>query len=142
MRARTRADVLNSREEAERHHRLTPNQEYLVLGVHIDTIRIINDSGEPVLYSKYLFDITDCRIPPGWQFEEFTGEAEYYLEPEKASAPGFYEDYFNSDGDLQAQKNARIVLHNILKEILIWSDEDARVIVQCDLARLNAKEAR
>jgi hypothetical protein len=138
--ARTRPEVLNSKKENRHHHHLTPDQEYLIIGVHVNTLRLINDNGEPILYGKHLFNVTDYKIPPNWQFKEFA-EADYYLQPSNVSAPGFYEDYFNSDGDLEAQDHARATLLNTLNEILAWSIGDDRIVIQRDLARLKPRHS-
>ena len=66
---------------------------------------MINDVGEPILYPKELFDVIDRLIPPNWQFREFA-EGEYFLDPVATGRPGFYEEFFFSDGDRDAQVKA------------------------------------
>jgi len=100
-----------------------------------DHLRVINDGGEPILYPKCLFEICDSSLPPDWQFNEWeTGD--YYLDPRPTAAPGFYERYFCSDGDLQAQVDAQRVLRKVLEEAFEWGQETDRLVIQRDLERL------
>jgi hypothetical protein len=135
VRARTRLDILNLERELERNHRLTPLEEYFVIGMSFEYLRVINDIGEPILYSKYLFEIVDHKIPPDWEFREF-GDSAYYLDPIAMSTPGFYGEYFNSDGDLQAQHDAQVLFIDVLQKICKWSQGADLIVVERDLLRV------
>jgi hypothetical protein len=110
--------------------------EYFVLGLDDEYLRVINDGGEPVLHPKSLFEICSRSIPPEWQFRE-GDDGDYYLSPRRTAAPGFYEDYFASDGDLQAQTDAQRALHAVFEETLEWAqEEEDRLVIRRDLERL------
>jgi hypothetical protein len=47
--------------------RLTPGWQYLVLSIADDMYRILDDSGDPILFSKDLFEITDPAEPSDWE---------------------------------------------------------------------------
>lgn len=72
---------------------LTVGKVYDVIGVEGEYYRIINDSNEPILYTKELFEIIDSNIPSDWIETRFDGEI--FIEPMETSKPGFYEDYFD-----------------------------------------------
>jgi len=72
---------------------LTPEKEYLVVGLYGEDFRIVNDRGEPILYHLSLFTIVDSDIPNDWIWE-FDGEV-YSASPAKLAIRGFYEDYFD-----------------------------------------------
>ncbi len=48
---------------------LTQNKPYFVIGIEADHYRIIDDDGEPFLYSPKLFDIVDSEEPKEWVVE-------------------------------------------------------------------------
>jgi hypothetical protein len=50
-----------------------------VLGIGTEYFRVVDDDREPILYPKYLFEVCDDTIPPGWQFREFS-DGECYLD--------------------------------------------------------------
>ena len=55
---------------------------------------------------------------------------------------GFYEDYFCSDGDIEAQVNAQRILREVLREAQEWGQEADRVVIARDLMRQDAAIAR
>ena len=135
MRVRTRKNFEKLVEEDDPRSGISYPGEYFVVGVSQSDYRIINDTGEPVLYLKRMFELVDPEVPRGWYFTEYP-DGEYYLEPAAVSVPGFYEDYFGSDGDRLAQAEAKRVLRNVLETTLSESHEvDARIL-RGDLARL------
>jgi len=135
MRVRTKEDFEKLVEDDDPRSGISYPGEYFVIGVNQSGYRIINDTGEPVIYLKKMFGIIDPAVPRGWYFKEYP-DGEYYLEPAAVSVPGFYEDYFGSDGDRLAEAEAKRVLRNVLETTLSESNEvDARIL-RCDLARL------
>jgi hypothetical protein len=120
-------------------YRLTANSEYFVLDFSHDSLRVIDDDGEPIVYPKELFELSDNVIPPDWQIDE-GADADYYLRPRRMAAPGFYENYFGSDGDIEAQANAHRVLREVLEETLKWGQEADRLTIRRDLQRLAARQ--
>ena len=95
------------------HSDLCGGAEYFVLELDDEHYRIVNHRGEPILYPKRFFVVTNCRIPAGWQFREYD-DGEYFLSSVETAAPGFYEDWHGSDGDRDAQAVARQVLYDEL----------------------------
>lgn len=79
-----------------------------------DEYRVWNRAGQPILYPKTFFDVLNPALPAGWCFVEYD-DGEYHLQPAEASGAGFHEDYFCSNGDLDAFERARLALHTILK---------------------------
>src|SRR5690349_437168 len=106
MRVRVRADFKNRITDGRLHQGLSALEEYFVIGVDSSDYRLIDDGGEPILYPKQLFEVLDPSLPAGWAFREFE-EGDYYLDPIRAAAPGFYEDFFGSDGDKVAEADAQ-----------------------------------
>ena len=113
-------------------------EEYLVFGVGNDDYRLWDRNGEPILYPKQFFEVTDPRIPEGWVFREYE-DAEYHLEPQETGAAGFYEDYFGSDGDAVAQQSARNTVRDILFRMLETVDDKHRVVTETVLERANLR---
>jgi hypothetical protein len=73
---------------------LTPGQQYVVIGIEADDLRILNDQGRPFLYPARLFDVVDPREPNDW-VTEFGEDGERYAYPPPLNTPGFFEDFFD-----------------------------------------------
>lgn len=73
---------------------LTPGQQYVVIGIEADELRILNDQGRPYLYSPQFFEIVDPREPEDWM-TEFGEEGERYAYPLPLNESGFFEDFFD-----------------------------------------------
>jgi hypothetical protein len=81
---------------------LTKGKEYEVLGIAADHYyRIVDDDGEPVLYSRRLFRIVDRSRPKDW-VKKYGEEGELYAYPPEIGEPGFFEDWH--DGVASARK--------------------------------------
>lgn len=77
---------------------LTPGREYYVVGIEADDFRVIDDLGQPFLYSPEFFEVIDSRLPDEWQID--VGEdGERYAYPEELNGVGFFEDFFDRDTD-------------------------------------------
>jgi hypothetical protein len=73
---------------------LTAGREYTIIGIEADNLRILNDSGQPYLYSADQFEVIDDRVPENWVTE--IGEAgERYAYPPVLNGVGFFEDFFD-----------------------------------------------
>ena len=66
---------------------------YTVIGIEGIYYRIVDDSEDPILYPKEMFEVIDPTIPSDWVETLFDGES--YIEPPETCEPGFYEDYFD-----------------------------------------------
>jgi len=75
---------------------LTLSADYLVIGIEADDFRILNDRGQPYLYPNSLFKIIDPREPREWVVE-IGDDGERYAYPPQLNAPGFFEDFFDSN---------------------------------------------
>lgn len=73
-------------------HDIAAGKVYTVIGIEGGYYRIVDESEEPLLYAKELFEVADPTIPSDWVETIFDGES--YIEPPETCAPGFYEDYF------------------------------------------------
>ncbi len=71
-------------------HSLTVGGEYEVLGIECDSLRLLTDDGEPVLFDPECFEITDPAEPAFW-VEELPDEAERNAYPPGWGVPGFFE---------------------------------------------------
>lgn len=78
---------------------LTAGQQYVVIGIEADDLRILNDHGRPFLYPRVLFRMIDSTEPKDW-IDQTGGHDERYAYPKALNAPGFFEDFF--DGDAKA----------------------------------------
>ena len=74
-------------------------QDYVVIGVEADDLRILNDQGLPYLYPQDLFEVVDAREPADW-VSEFGEDGERYAYPPVLNEGGFFEDFF--DGKREA----------------------------------------
>lgn len=90
---------------------LQPDKVYYVIGVDDENYRVINETGEPILYPKKLFTVVDPKIPEGWVKKSYS-DGEYFIDPPELSEPGFYEDYF--DGKPYALEIFRNFIGNYL----------------------------
>jgi hypothetical protein len=117
------------------HQGITAGEEYFVIGLNQVELRIVDDNGEPILYPKELFEVTDPNLPAGWRFCEYE-DGEYYLDPIVASVPGFYEEFFGSDGDHIAQSRVRQLLRAALEAALAGGGDEDKRMIRRDLARL------
>ncbi len=73
---------------------LTAGQQYAVIGIEADDLRILNDKGCPYLYPAELFDTDDPREDEDW-ITEFGDDGERYAYPSPLNAAGFFEDFFD-----------------------------------------------
>lgn len=77
---------------------LTPGKDYDVIGLDHESFRLVDDKGEPILFSKTLFSVIDDRIPDDWIWVRYA-EDEFYANPPELHEPGFYEDFFDHKTD-------------------------------------------
>jgi len=72
---------------------LSMGQQYVVLGIEADDLRVVSNAGKPHLYPRSIFRVTDATRPRSWLVEK--GEdGEEYAYPEPLNAIGFFEDFF------------------------------------------------
>ena len=81
-------------DDALQFNHLSPAKEYDVIGLNHDNFRVVDDKGEPVLFSRNIFDIVDNTIPLDWIWDRFSDD-EYYASPPELHGPGFFEDFFD-----------------------------------------------
>jgi len=125
----------NSVQDERTHRGITPLEDYYVIEINQHEFRVIDDKGEPILYPKELFEVVDPTIPAGWQFSEYE-DGEYFLEPVRTGTPGFYEDFFCSNGDHAAQIKAHNALHETLEATMDIGSEEDSCLIRRDLTRL------
>jgi hypothetical protein len=135
MRVQVRFDMPDTLEDGRRPSlSLTARTQHFVLGLDWLSYRVVNDGGEPALYLKFLFDVIDAAIPPGWEFDE-GDEGTYYLDPIVTSRPGFYEHFFGSNPDRPAQLAAQQTVRDVLSAAMEAFPGD-RALIERELARL------
>ena len=91
---------------------LTPQKQYWVIGIDDENYRIVNDSYEPVLYPKVLFEVIDPSYPDSWIKEEFD-DGEYFIDPPEFAENGFYEKLFDGDDESQKKYASYLKIHGI-----------------------------
>lgn len=80
---------------------LTPGQEYGVIGIEADDLRVLSDQGRPYLYPAGLFEVVDPREPGDW-VTVYGDEGERYAYPPSLNGNGFFEDFFDEDEEAVA----------------------------------------
>jgi len=133
-RARPTAD------DPREHSSLSSGETYFVIGVNESDYRLVDDLGEPILFPKTLFQVLDRSIPAGWVLHD--QEDCYYLDPEAVAQPGFYEDWFGSDGDHDAELRAHQALKRALLDMRAGVDAADQALIDRDVSRLDAAAAR
>jgi hypothetical protein len=73
---------------------LTPHQNYVVIGIEADDLRILNDQGRPYLYPSRLFEVVSSYEPNDW-VTELGDDGERYAYPAPLNGRGFFEDFFD-----------------------------------------------
>ncbi|MEK7729995.1 MAG: hypothetical protein AAB354_16425 [candidate division KSB1 bacterium] len=86
--------IVKFRRKNIRYPDLTPRQNYVVIGIEADALRILNDQGRPYLYPVRLFDVVNPKEPEDW-VTEFGEERERYAYPSPLNGVGFFEDFFD-----------------------------------------------
>jgi hypothetical protein len=139
MRITLRQDWQSHRGELA-HQNVTPGAEYyyFVLERCNGYYRIINDAGEPILYPRILFEVVDPEIPSTW----IVDDDHESVGPRELAGRGFFEDYFNSDGDLAAQTTSRSLLRRVLERHIDIGDAKDRELLTRDLQRVIASWSR
>ena len=90
--------IVKLRQSSPDYPDLTPDQPYVVIGIEADDLRLLNDQGRPFLYPRELFEVEDSREPADWIFE-IGDEGERYAYPPALNKVGFFEDFFDGDGE-------------------------------------------
>jgi len=127
-------------DDAREHRSLTSGEMYFVIGVDDSNYRVVDDFGEPVLFPKTIFQVLERSIPAGWVLHDY--EDSYYLDPDATAQPGFYEDWFGSDGDHAAELRAHEALKRTLLDMRAWVDAADQALIDRDVSRLEAAAAR
>ena len=73
---------------------LSFDQDYLVIGIEANDLRLLNNQGKPYLYPKELFEIVDPKEPADW-LNEYGDDGERYAYPPLLNTSGFFEDFFD-----------------------------------------------
>lgn len=95
---------------------LTPGHEYVVIVMSDQSYRLVNDQGEPTLFSKSGFRVTDNSLPGDWVWQDY-GDGEYQAGPRQLLAAGFFEDYHDGASDVVQRFREYLRDANLLAEI-------------------------
>lgn len=90
--------VIKLRRKNPRYPVLTPQQNYVVIGIEVDALRILNDQGRPYLYPARLFEVVNPKEPEDW-VTQFGEERERYAYPPPLNGVDFFEDFFDNKKD-------------------------------------------
>jgi hypothetical protein len=135
MRVKVRSDFTRRVTDGRLHQGITAGEDYFVIGLNNVELRVVDDNGEPVLYPKDLFEVVDPSLPAGWRFREYQ-DGEYHLDPVVTGSPGFYEDFFGSNGDRVAQSTAQRLFRTALEAALAGGNDQDQHLIRRDLGRL------
>lgn len=80
---------------------LTPGAEYEVIGIEGDSLRLVDDRGEPVLFDPACFQVTDANEPPDWV--SVIEDGVRYAYPPCWEGPGFFEDWHDGVAEVRRQ---------------------------------------
>ena len=81
---------------------LTPGNVYRVLGIEYASWRIVDDAGEPILFSPHAFEVVDPREPDDW-IETRDEDGERHAGPAAFSARAFYDDWHERVPEVRAR---------------------------------------
>lgn len=82
---------------------LTPGNVYRVLGIESDALRIVDDTGEPILFAHQAFEDVDPIEPADW-ISERGEDGERYAYPPELRRPLFsFERWHDGDPAARAQ---------------------------------------
>jgi hypothetical protein len=87
--------IVKMQSKNSRYPDLTPHQNYVVIGIEADDLRILNDQGRPYLYPSRLFEIVSSYEPNDW-ITELGDDGERYAYPLPLNGRGFFEDFFDN----------------------------------------------
>lgn len=86
--------IVRMRRKNAKYPDLTAGQQYAVIGIEADDLRLLNNEGRPYLYPMQLFEVVDPREPEDWVIE-FGEDEERYAYPPPLNTRGFFEDFFD-----------------------------------------------
>jgi hypothetical protein len=97
-------------------HSLTVGGEYEVLGIECDSLRLLTDDGEPVLFDAECFEVTDPSEPAFW-VTVVEDDGERYAYPPGWNVAGFFEDWFD---------RVAAVRETFAAQFAVWYPESAK----------------
>lgn len=86
--------IVKMQRKNSRYPDLTLHQNYVVIGIEADDLRILNDQGRPYLYPSRLFEVVSPYEPNDW-VTELGDDGERYAYPAPLNNRGFFEDFFD-----------------------------------------------
>jgi hypothetical protein len=93
---------------------LTIGKRYLLIGIEYSgQYRIVDDHGEPVLFSKRWFEKID-HCPENWIKKEFD-DGQYFIYPQELQEKYFFESWF--DGDPVVREKLKKYVDSIMQQI-------------------------
>jgi Domain of unknown function (DUF6881) len=88
---------------------LTVGNVYRVLGIEAGDLRIIDDTGEPCLFSPTAFEFVDAAQPSNWVSERGEGGELYSYPPELNDPRCFFEKFHDHDVQVRRKFSAYMV---------------------------------
>ncbi|MCK5001321.1 MAG: hypothetical protein KAS23_17375 [Anaerohalosphaera sp.] len=77
-------------------HSLSPDKEYIVIGIADDYYTIVDDDKSPCGFSRRQFDVVDRTKPDDW-VTEYGEDGERYMFAPEIGDPPIFEDYHDYD---------------------------------------------
>ena len=86
--------IVKLKKKIARYSDLTCGQQYVVIGIEADDLRILNNAGRPLLYPHGFFSLVDAQEPVDC-VTDFGEDGERYSYPTPLNKVGFFEDFFD-----------------------------------------------
>jgi hypothetical protein len=85
---------------------LTVGNVYRVLGIEAGDLRIVDDTGEPFLFSPLAFEVVDAAQPSSWVSERGKGGELYSYPPELRDPRCFFEEFHDDNKQVRQKFHA------------------------------------
>jgi hypothetical protein len=79
-----------------------------VLGIEYDNLRIIDDAGDPILFSSQAFDVVDPIVPSDW-ISTHDEDGERHASPPELSERCFFERWHDRDESVRAKLKSYVL---------------------------------
>jgi len=116
---------------------LSVGNVYRVLGIEADSLRIMSDAGEPILFYPTAFAFDDSALPTQW-IAKRGEDGELYAYPPELHEPGFFEKFF--DYDKRARQTLHASVHQLCHDQIAVMPDPPNTYVRVDRRRANAEE--
>jgi hypothetical protein len=104
---------------------------YRVVGIEADNLRIVSDSGEPVLFNAKAFEFVEPTKPLTWIVDRGRNGEQYAYPHELRHPPDFFERFF--DYDMEIRQKFHGYMHQLCHQESAASPPPPNVYVRVQL---------